>query len=114
MAIHSIDKSTAQNSAFFDSCELIKAMIYIFFICFTRILCYVNEQIHKAPPLPLSYPTHPHGLNLGIYSIQDGRGFSLPQLTQVVMLRKYDVMLLTETKILDRLYGKNCLGYEFL
>ena len=52
-----------------------------------------------APPPPR--------LNLGIYNIQDGHGFSLLRAPWAVQMENYDIMLLIETKILDMVYCKN-------
>ena len=46
----------------------------------------------------------PPGLNLGTYNIRYVRGFALPQAIQAVQIRKYDLMLMTETNILDADY----------
>ena len=54
----------------------------------------------------------PMGLNLGAYNIRDGRGFGLPQVIHAVERRNYDLILLTETEILDALYCFNRLGYD--
>ena len=54
------------------------------------------------------------GLNLGTYNILDSCGFELPQAIQAVKRGNYDLKLLTDTKILDKVYRCNCLGCEIV
>ena len=60
-------------------------------------------------------PLYPHPqLNLSTYNIQDRHGFGLLQAIRLVHLGKYDLMLLTDTKILDVVYCKNHLGCDII
>ena len=56
----------------------------------------------------------PPSLNLGVYNILDGCGFGLPQVICDLEQGNYDLMISTETKILDVVYCHNLLGYELL
>ena len=54
------------------------------------------------------------GLNLGTYKIRDSHRRELPQAIWSIKQGNYYLILLTETKILDMLYCRNCLGYKFV
>ena len=49
-----------------------------------------------------------------MHNIWDGRCFGLLQAIRAMQLRKYNLILLTKTKILDVVYSHNCLGYDIL
>ena len=49
-----------------------------------------------------------------MYNIRNGRGFGLDQSIWAVQLIRYDVMMLTETKISDKVYCHNRLGYDMV
>ena len=49
-----------------------------------------------------------------MYSILDGRDFVLPQENRDVQLGNYGLMMLTETRIHEEVYFRNCLGYNFV
>ena len=51
-------------------------------------------------------------MNLGMYSIRDGRGFGIPQAIRTIQMGNYNLMRLTETKVQDVLYCKKRLGYD--
>ena len=65
-----------------------------------------------VPPPPQCRPPRPPCFNLGTYNIRYIRGFVLPQAIQVVQLGNYDLMLLTDTNILNKTYYHNHLGYN--
>ena len=52
------------------------------------------------------------GINLGTYSIRDGRGFVLPQEIWAAERGNYDLMLLMEINIPDTVYFLNHLGND--
>ena len=51
----------------------------------------------RHPPLPI-------GLNLDTYNIPNGRGFGPPQAISAIGRGNYDLMLLKETKIPDKVH----------
>ena len=55
-----------------------------------------------APSPPRRRTPYPPGLKLGTYNIWDGQVFGLPQAIWAVHLGNYNLMLLTEMKILDK------------
>ena len=61
--------------------------------------------VTPPPPLPL-------GLVIGALNIQDGQGFGLVQAIWAVERGKFDVVVLTKTKISMTAYCRNRLGYE--
>ena len=82
-------------------------------------LIFFTHTIHHGsnwPRTALTPPRHrttlPPGLNLQMYNIQDGQGFSLPQAIRSMQIGKYNLMLMTKTKIMDEEYCHNYLGYD--
>ena len=83
-------------------------------IHFTRPLCHGYDRIHAlTSPLRRRSPCS-HGLKLGMYNIQYGQGFGLPQALKAVQLGKYDLVLLTETKTLDSVHCKIFRRYDIV
>ena len=70
-------------------------------IRFSGPLSHGRDQLHTAVLLPLRRPALPPWINLGIYSIQDGRDLGLPQTIWDVHIINCNMMLLIETKIPD-------------
>ena len=83
-------------------------------ICFTHPFSHGREHIYTAPPQLRHKPPFPRGLNLGVYNIRNGRGFGLDQSIWAVQLIRYDVMMLTETKISDEAYCHTWLGCDMV
>ena len=51
---------------------------------------------------------------MGTYNFQDGRSFYLPLAIYAIKQGNYDLMLLTERKILDAVYCRNRPGYDIV
>ena len=81
-------------------------------ICFTQPIRHGGDRLQLAPLPPRLCLTHPLVLNLGMYNIQDGCGFGLTQATCAIKRGNYNLMLLTEIKILDAVYCHNHLRYD--
>ena len=60
-----------------------------------------GELRNLVPPLPQRRPPRPMVINLGMYNIRDGCGLDPRQAICAVKWENYDLMILTETKILD-------------
>ena len=73
-------------------------------IYFTYPICNGSDRIHNSPPPPRLRPKPHPGMNLGTYNIWYGRGFELPQAIWDVQLGNYELMLLTDTKIMYKAY----------
>ena len=83
-------------------------------IYFTRHIRHGGNRLHLALPPSRSRTPHPMGINLWTYTICDVRGFVLPQEIWAAEQSNYELMLLIETKIPDRVYCRNLLGYNIL
>ena len=64
-----------------------------------------RHSVRHPPPLVL---------NLVTCTIQDGHGFVLPQAIHAIDQGSYDLMLLTDTKILDSVYCHKPQGHDFV
>ena len=73
-----------------------------------------GERIHTATPPPCRQPPRPQGLSLGNFNICNGRGSRLAQAIQVVHIGGFDLMKMKETKITNRDYFCNRLGYDIV
>ena len=80
-------------------------------ICFTQTIPTVGDSLHLEPMPPRHWMIRPMGLKLGTYNIWGGHGFGLSQAIRDVEQDNYDLMILTDMKILDMVYCRNRLGH---
>ena len=83
-------------------------------ICFTEPIRHGGDRLHLLQLPPQRRFTHPMGLKQGTYNIWDDHGFRLTQAIQDVKQGNYELIFLTETKILDMMYCRNCLGFDVI
>ena len=83
-------------------------------ICFTQPICHGGDCLHMATAPPRRWTPLPRGLSLGSFNIRDIQGFRLAQSIQVVYIGGFDLMILTETKIIDQAYFRNRMGYSMV
>ena len=86
----------------------------IMIICITHLIWHDVDHLHSAPAPLRRGPPLPLGLNLGMYTIQDGRGFGLPQAIRAIEQGNYYLVIFMETNITDAVYCRNRLGYDIV
>ena len=94
-------------------------LLFFFLLFLTRMplnfswpIPHSADCLHTASPPPSRLPWRLPGLAIRTLNIRDGRGFGMVQAIRAVECGGFDVMLLTDTKILLEAYLNNCLGYN--
>ena len=80
-------------------------------ICFTLIIWHVRDRLHSSLLPPRRWPPRPMGPNLGTYNIWGDSGFLITQAIQASKQGNYDLMILVEKRIPDKVYCRNHMGY---
>ena len=81
-------------------------------ICSTQPIRHGRDLLHVVPSPPLHHPARPRGLSLMTYNFCNIRGFGIAQAIQVVHIRSFDLMILTDIDITDKAYCHNRLACE--
>ena len=81
-------------------------------ICLSHPIRHVGDHLHMAPPPLRRRQPHPQGISLGTFNIRGGWDYGVTQAIWAVQVGRFDVMLMTDTKITDQAYCCNRLGYD--